>query len=299
MSCGRVNIKGRTTLWRCWKRSDFRVGVAIVVSLVMIAILGSTIAPYPEEGEGMVTEAAKQRGPQPPSTKHPFGTDIVGRDMLSRVLIGSRYSLIQTTLVIFGSLAIGVFLGVLAGYFRGAVEVAVNYAIELFLLLPPVVVAAALSVVIGTGMHTVILSLVITWWAWYARIAYVQSRQIRELDFVKVSEALGFGRVYVAFRHILPNVAPPVVVQSMIDSASVLLEIATINFLIGSVSASLDTPDWGMMIGYGFRYITTYWWMSFFPGLFLIVIAFGFILVGDAISEESSPNLRRRWKQWF
>ncbi|MEM4491279.1 MAG: ABC transporter permease [Sulfolobales archaeon] len=299
MNFTRVSNKGRTTLWRCLRRTDFKVGVTIIATLTIIAILSPVITPYPDEGVGLITEAAKQRGPQPPSLKHPFGTDMVGRDMLSRVLIGSRYSLIQTTLVIFGSLAIGVVLGVLAGYFRGIVEAVVNYAIELFLLLPPVIVAAALSVAIGPGMSTVVLSLILTWWAWYARLAYIQSRQIRELDFIKVSEALGFGRVYVAFRHLLPNVAPPVVVQSMIDTASVLLEIATVNFLIGSVSASLDTPDWGMMIGYGFRYITTYWWMSFFPGLFLVVTAFGFILVGDAISEESSPNLRRRWRQWF
>ncbi|MEM1623774.1 MAG: ABC transporter permease [Sulfolobales archaeon] len=299
MSHNRVVSKGRTTLWRCLRRTDFKVGVAIITALTIIAILSPIIAPYPNEGEGLITEAAKQRGPQSPSPRHPFGTDVVGRDMLSRVLIGSRYSLIQTALVIFGSLAIGVTLGVLAGYFRGIVEAVINYAIELFLPLPPVIVAAALSVTIGSGMLTVVLSLILTWWAWYARLAYIQSRQVRELDFIKISEALGFGRVYVAFRHILPNVAPPVIVQSMIDTASVLLEIATVNFLIGSVSASLDTPDWGMMIGYGFRYITTYWWMSFFPGLFLVVAAFGFILLGDAISEESSPNLRRRWEQWF
>ncbi|MEM2006797.1 MAG: ABC transporter permease [Sulfolobales archaeon] len=299
MSYNRTIIKSRTTLWRCLRRADFKVGVTIIAALILIATLSSVIAPYPDEGAGLITEAAKQRGPQPPSAEHPFGTDIVGRDMLSRVLIGSCYSLIQTILVIFGSLSIGVILGVFAGYIRGIVEAVVNYAIELFLLLPSVIVAAALSVIIGPGMLTVVLSLILTWWAWYARIAYVQSRQVRELDFIKVSEALGFRRVYIAFRHVLPNVAPPVVVQSMIDTASVLLEIATINFLIGSVSASLDTPDWGMMIGYGFRYITTYWWMSFFPGLFLVVTAFGFILVGDAVSEESSPNLRRRWRQWF
>lgn len=299
MSYDHTSIRGRAVLWRCWRRVDFKVGIAIVVILMLITAMSPMIAPYPEEGEGLVTEAAKQRGPQPPSLKHLFGADIVGRDVLSRVLIGSRYSLLQTILVIFGSLTVGVVLGVLAGYSRGIVEVAISYSIELFLLLPPVVVAAALSVIIGPGIHTVVLSLVLTWWAWYARIAYIQSRQIRELDFVKISEALGFRKVYVAFRHVLPNVAFPVVVQSMIDSASVLLEIATVNFLIGSVSAYLDTPDWGMMIGYGFRYITTYWWMSFFPGLFLVVTAFGFILVGDAISEESSPSLRRRWKQWF
>lgn len=299
MSQIRLSNRDRATLWRCWRRKDFNVGLTIIAVLTLIAILSPAITPYPEEGEGLVTEAAKQRGPQPPSISHPFGTDIVGRDVLSRVISGSRYSLLQTFLVILGSLSVGIVLGVLAGYLRGILEVLVSYSIELFILLPPVVVAAAMSVVIGPGVHTVVLSLVLTWWAWYARMAYIQSRHIRELDFVKVSEALGFRRIYTAFRHILPNVAPSIVVQSVIDSASVLLEIATINFLIGSVSASLDSPDWGMMVGYGFRYITTYWWMSFFPGLLLVIVALGLILVGDALSEESSPNLRRRWKQWF
>ncbi len=292
-------VRGRPTLWRCWRRRDFKVGLMIVIVLALIAALSPVVAPYPEEGEGLVTEAAKQRGPLPPSAGHPFGTDAVGRDVLSRVLIGSRYSLLQTALVILGSLTVGVLLGALAGYLGGIAEALINYFIELFLPLPPVVVAAALSVLIGPGMSTVVLSLVLTWWAWYARIAYVHSRQLRDLDFVKVSEALGFRRIYVALHHILPNVASPVVVQSVLDSASVLLEVSSINFLIGSVVAPFDAPDWGTMVGYGFRYITTYWWMSFFPGLFLVLTAFGFILIGDAVSEESSPSLRRRWRLWF
>lgn len=286
-------------LKRCWRRVDFRVGVAILTSLALIALLSPVVVPYPEEGEGVVTDDARQRGPQPPSVRHLFGTDVVGRDVLSRVFIGSRYSLLQTTVVILGSLVLGVVLGVLAGYLRGLYEVAISYAIELFILLPPAIVAAALSVIVGPSLYVVAASLIATWWAWYARIAYLLSRQIRELDFIKVSEALGFRRIYVAFRHVLPNIAPAVVVQSIVDSSSILLEVATINFLIGSVSASLDTPEWGIMVGYGFRYITTYWWMSLFPGFFLIIAALGFILIGDSVSEESSPNLRRRWVRWF
>ncbi len=289
----------RETLRRCWRRRSFRAGVAILVALALVAVLSPVLAPYPDEGEGLVTDAARLRGPLPPSAAHPFGTDVFGRDVLSRVLVGSRYSLLQTVLVMVGSLALGVFLGVLAGYLGGVPEALISYAVELFLPLPPVVVAAALSVVIGPGMLTVALSLVLTWWAWYARIAHVQSRELRDLDFVKVSEALGFGKIHVALHHVLPNVAPKVVVQSVLDSASVLLEISSINFLIGSVATAFDAPDWGTMIGYGFRYITTYWWMSFFPGLFLTLAAFGFILVGDALSEESSPSLRRRWWLWF
>ncbi|MCX8184546.1 MAG: ABC transporter permease [Sulfolobales archaeon] len=299
MSQRHTDIRGRNTLQRCWRRVDFKVGIAILASLALIAILGPRVVPYPEEGEGIVTDAARLRGPQPPSMKYLFGTDVVGRDMLSRVFIGSRYSLLQTTIVVFGSLLLGIVLGVLAGYLRGIYEAAINYAIELFILLPPVMIAAALSVVIGPSIYTVVASLIMTWWAWYARIAYIMSRQIREFDFVKVSEALGSRRIYVAFRHILPNVAPTVIMQSIVDSSSILLEVAAINFLIGSVSTSLDAPEWGMMIGYGFRYVTTYWWMSLFPGFFLVIAALGFILIGDSVSEESSPNLRKRWTRWF
>lgn len=298
MSYARAS-RERATLQRCWRRRDFRAGLAILVALALVAVLSPVLAPYPEEGEGLVTEAARLRGPLPPSAEHPFGTDVFGRDVLSRVLVGSRYSLLQTILVVGGSLALGVLLGSLAGYLGGLLGALMSYAIELFLPLPPILVAAALSVVVGPGMHTVVLSLVMTWWAWYARIAYVQSRQLRDLDFVKVSEALGFGRVHVALHHILPNVAPQVAVQAVLDSAAVLLEVSSINFLIGGIAAPFDAPDWGTMIGYGFRYITSYWWMSLFPGLLLTLAAFGLILVGDAVSEESSPSLRRRWRLWF
>ncbi|ADM28565.1 binding-protein-dependent transport systems inner membrane component [Ignisphaera aggregans DSM 17230] len=290
------------------KRSiKFRVGIAIIIPIIVIAIFSSYIAPYPDEGMGLVTEEARSRVGLPPclpfsctSIKHLLGTDDMGRDLLSRIIMGTPTALLQTTIVIVVSVFLGLFLGIIAGFYGRAIEILLSYIIELFLVVPSILLAAAFITIIGRGLISVILALILSWWSWYARLTYVIVRQVRELEFVVLSKLFGYPKSYIVLRHIFPNVAPTILVQAVSDAGSVLIEIASINFLIGASSvSSIDFPDWGLIIGYGIRYIRSYWWISFFPGLFISLLAIGLIFIGDSISENYSPLIRRRWRLWF
>lgn len=290
------------------KRSlKFRLGFAITLAVVFMSIIGLITPPYADEGWGLVTpEALSRQGLSPclpfscPSLSHLFGTDEMGRDLLSRILVGSHIALLQVASVLLLSLFLGIFLGILAGYSNRIVEKLLSYLTELFMVIPSFVVAAAFVVIFGRGMLAVIMALVLTWWPWYAKTAYTIVRGLRELDFIVICEVMGASRAYIIFKHILPNTLPLVLVQAIGDAGSITIEIASINFLIGTASAqSIDLPEWGMIMGYGLRYIRTYWWITIYPGIFLLILALGLVLMGDGLSEYMSPVLRRRWKSWI
>ncbi|WFO74872.1 ABC transporter permease [Desulfurococcaceae archaeon MEX13E-LK6-19] len=285
-------------LARAWrKRIGFRIGLVLATIITFMAVFGPWIAPYPEEGWGIAKPETQLRGPQPPSIEHPFGTDILGRDLLSRILIGAGYALLQITLVVSISLVIGFVVGVTAAYYRGVIEKILNYFTEVFMAFPAIIIALALNTLVGRGLYVVIASLVITWWSWYARIAYVHARGIREMDYVVLAELAGVPSWKIVLRHIMPNTFTPVFVQAITDSGSVLLEAAAINFL--GLGLPSDYPDWGVLVQNGFRYIYSYPWISLIPGAFILLAALGFSLLGDSLREELDPKLRRRWRLWF
>jgi peptide/nickel transport system permease protein len=289
------------------KSPKFRLGFAITLAMVFLSVVGLIASPYADEGWGLVSpEALTRQGLPPclpfscPSLSHLFGTDEMGRDLLSRILVGTHIALLQVVSVLLLSLFLGIFLGILAGYSNRVVEKLLTYLTELFMVMPSFIVAAAFVVVFSRGMLTVIMALVLTWWPWYAKTAYTIVRGLRELDFIVICEVMGASRAYIIFKHILPNTLPIVLVQAIGDAGSIAIEIASINFLIGTASAqSIDLPEWGMIMGYGLRYIRTYWWITIYPGTFLLILALGLVLMGDGLSEYISPVLRRRWKSWI
>ncbi len=286
----------RGLIERSWRRRrTFKAGVIISATLILIAILGPFIAPYPSEGWGIPPETP--RGARPPSWEHLFGTDASGRDLLSRILIGASVALLQVVIVIAVSLGIGLFIGALSAYYRGWIERILNYFIEVFMAFPAIIVALALRSMIGRGLMIVLLSLIITWWSWYARIAYIYARSIREMDYVLLAELSGLPRWRILFRHIIPNTMTPVIVQAITDTGGVLLEAASINFL--GLGLPADYPDWGVLVQNGFNYIYSYPWISLIPGAFILLAALGFSMIGDTLREELDPRLRRRWKLWF
>ncbi|MEM1560440.1 MAG: ABC transporter permease [Ignisphaera sp.] len=307
MSGSKVKIVLRGFLSLLKTSRKFSIGFTIVAIMVILSIIGLVKTPYHLEGWGIVTEEAiKRQGLAPclpfncPSINHIFGTDDMGRDLLSRILVGAHLALIQTVTVVIISITLGILMGIAAGYSNTFIEKISTYIVELFIIIPSMVLAAAFITIIGRGMQSVLMALILTWSPWYGRLTYILVRQIRELDFIKICEAMGFSKTYIVFKHILPNVAPIIFVEGITDSSSVLIEIASINFLIGVASlTSIDLPDWGMIVGYGIRYVRTFWWISFFPGLFIALTAFGLMLLGDGLSETSSPWLKRRWRLWF
>ncbi|MGC8982680.1 MAG: ABC transporter permease [Desulfurococcaceae archaeon] len=292
----------KLTLRKSLKKTRFRVGLVLVAALVVLAITAPYIAPYPLEGLGYVYPETLARRLQPPSLNHPFGTDLLGRDLFSRVLIATRTALVQVLVVAALSLLTGIFVGVIAAYFKGPLEMLLNYFVELFMSIPTIVIALLFRMVFGQGMHVVITSLVVVWWAWYARIAYVYAKSFVEMDYVILAKLSGLNPFRIIMRHVARNTLQPMLVQTTSDLGSILLEASAINFM--GLGLPQGSPEWGVMVyeavwGLGLELFKTAPWLGVFPGLFILVSALGFSLVADTLREEMDPRLRKKWRLWF
>jgi len=281
---------------RAWRRPAFRVALSLALALTALGLLGPYVAPYPLQGLGV--EVVPEKSLLPPSLEHLLGTDVMGRDILSRVLFGLWRAVIVTLLVISVSAALGLFVGSAAAVLPKPAETVFVYIMELFISVPSILLAAALVATAGGGLVPLTVALVLTWWPWYGRVAYAQARAIRELDFVNLPRVFGLSRLYVVRRHIVPHVVPPVLVEALSDLGSVVIEMSTITFIFGA-SQSISEPDLGVMIGLGLRYVTTHPWVALFPAIFLALLAISFTVFGEVLYEEANPVLRKRWFKWF
>ena len=295
-------LKPNSAIRRCLKTTRFRIGLVMVGIIVFIALFAPFIALYPQEGYGYIPfEDISIRRLQPPSLKHPFGTDSLGRDLFSRVIIGTRLALIQSIGVISISLIIGTIVGASAAYFRGVVEKASNYLIELFMAIPAIIIALFLRMTIGQGLQVVVIALVLTWWAWYARISYVYAKSIVDMEYVTLARLSGLGHFTIITRHVLRNMIQPVLVQAVSDIGSALLEASAINFM--GLGLEQGSPEWGIIL-----YEAIFWepgafirapLLAIIPGVFILVTTLGFSLVADPLRETLDPKLGKRWRLWF
>ncbi len=265
------------------------VGLSIIVALIIIAILAPILAPYPDQALG---EPNLKERLQPPSRLHPFGTDHLGRDILSRVIYGTRTSLIVGFSVVFLALLIGVPLGLIAGYFGGKVDLIIMRITDIFLAFPPLLLALLIATTLGRGMINAILALAISWWPWYTRLARGMAISVKERPYVEASRAMGISDWKIMIRHVLPNSLSPLIVQATMDMGSAILEAAALSFL--GLGVQPPTPDWGLMVSEGKDYFLNYWWYPVFPGLAIFITVMAFNLLGDAVREVIDPRLRRR-----
>lgn len=260
-------------------------GVAVIALLVVLAVFGPWIAPYPGQGAGESDVPARMLGP---SFAHPFGTDGLGRDMLSRVIIGARPALVVSLLVVGLAMLIGVPLGALAGYRRGRLDALIMRVTDLFLAFPPLLLAMAIVAALGPGLDHAALALAISWWPWYARLARGTATSLRERPFIEAARSIGVGEATILRRHIVPNSITPIMVQATIDIGTVILAAGSLAFL--GLGASPPTPDWGLMVAEGRTYILDQWWLSTFPGLAIFVAVLAFNLVGDLLLDLLDPR---------
>ena len=260
-------------------------GVIVIALLLVLAVFGPWIAPYPGQGEGESDVAARML---PPSLAHPFGTDGLGRDMLSRVIIGARPALVVSGLVVGLAMLIGVPLGALAGYRRGRLDAAIMRVTDLFLAFPPLLLAMAIVAALGPGLDHAALALAISWWPWYARLARGTATSLRERPFVEAARSIGVSELTILRRHIVPNALTPILVQATIDIGTVILAAGSLAFL--GLGAAPPTPDWGLMVADGRTYILDQWWLSAFPGLAIFAAVLAFNLVGDLLLDLLDPR---------
>jgi len=245
-------------------------GLVIIVIVALAAVFGPWLAPDPGTGAGVIDVDRRMMAP---SREYPFGTDWLGRDMLSRVILGARIAL-QVSFVVVGlAVLVGVPLGAAAGYVGGWLDGVIMRATDLFLAFPPLLLAMAIVAALGPGLQNATFALVVSWWPWYARIARGLAVSLREWPFVDAARSMGIKDRVIIVRHIVPNSIGPIVVQATIDIGTVIL-----------------APDWGLMVAEGRQFILEQWWLVTFPGLAIFFTVLAFNLVGDLLLRLLDPR---------
>ncbi|GAA4565307.1 ABC transporter permease [Planotetraspora kaengkrachanensis] len=254
------------------------VGAVLLAIIVLAALLAPLIAPYPEDG-GSATHPLEAL--LPPSGAHWFGTDQVGRDVLSRVLYGARTSLLIAVAVLVISGVVGVVLGVVAGYAGGWVRDVIMRITDIFLAFPALLLSLALAVVLQPSVTTVIVAISVTWWPWYARLTASVAASVATRGFVDSARCLGVPAPVIVFRHVLPNSLTPVLVQLSLDGGGVILTAAALSYL--GLGAHEPTSEWGLMVQQGQSLFTTDWWVVTCPGVAILITAFAFNVLGEGL----------------
>jgi peptide/nickel transport system permease protein len=263
------------------------VGLVIVLATVVVAVLAPRLAPHPLDAY----ESHPRERLQAPSADFPFGSDNLGRDVLSRVILGARAALTIAVLVVAGALLIGVPLGLVAGYHRGWVPEVIMRVTDVFLAVPQLILALALAQLLGPSLKNAMLALTLTYWPFFTRVVFAETRRIRVSVFVEALEGLNAGAFRIMFAHILPNAAPPIIVRATIGMGFTILSAAVLGFL--GMGATPPDPEWGLAIAESRQYLPEAWWFSTFPGLAIFLVVFGFNLLGDGLRDVVDPRLRR------
>lgn len=263
---------------------DFAIGLTILAVVLAAAVAAPLIAPYDpvKQDYGALL--------QPPSSAHWFGTDHLGRDVASRVIHGSRIALTVGVAIVFIQMVIGVTLGLLSGYFRGAVDNLLNAVTDVMLAIPTIVLVITVAGFLGSGLRNVIIALGVVGWRAFARIVRADTLAARERQYVDAALATGASNPRVMFRHILPNVAGSIIVYGSLATAMAILWAAALSFL--GFGAQPPTPDWGYMVAEGRNYMRQAWWMTAFPGGAIMLTVLAFNLVGDGLRDLLDPNIR-------
>ena len=268
------------------------VAVVIILLIFIIAIFAPELAPYPSDGAGnMNPDTAYATQFKAPSSHHLMGTDKYGRDVLSRVIYGSRIPLEISFIVTLSIVLIGVPIGGFAGYYGGKVDEVIMRITDIFLAFPALVLAIFFVAFLGASITNVMIALVVSWWPWYTRIVRGMAASLRERPYVEAAKVMGGKNLTIIRRHILPNSLGPVVVQMTLDIGTVILAAAGLSFI--GLGAQPPTAEWGTMVADGRDYIFTYWWLGTFPGLAILILVLAFNLVGDGLRDVLDPRSKR------
>jgi peptide/nickel transport system permease protein len=261
--------------------------VALIVLFVLAAIFAPLIAPYDPNAQNLLGRM-KSPGTVSRSFYYLLGSDELGRDLLSRLIYGARVSLSVAFASVILSGAVGVLLGMLAGYLRGWVEVIVMRVVDVFLSIPAILLAIITVAVLGPGLINVIVVLALTRWPRYARVAYGQTLGIANMPYVRLATFMGAGPLRILFRHILPNIIGAVTVVATLEFGLMVLFEAGLSFL--GLGVQPPTASWGAMLSTGRNYLATAWWIATFPGVCLFLLILAINLIGDNLRDRFDPR---------
>ncbi|MCA2012291.1 ABC transporter permease [Cereibacter sphaeroides] len=263
------------------------LGALLIFGLIVVAVLAPWIAPYPED----VTAFHLADRLQPPSAEHLFGTDRMGADVFSRLLFGARITITIAVIAVGVAVAIGVPIGLVAGYYDGFTGGFLMRTSDIFLAVPQIVLAIAIAQTLGPSVENVILALSVTYWPFWARLVYAETKSLKKQTFVEAAQALGASDWRVMVMHILPNTASAIIVRTSIGMGATILTAAALGFL--GLGAPPPTPEWGRTISEAREFLPDAWWYAAAPGLAIFLVVMGFNLLGDGLRDILDPKLRK------
>jgi peptide/nickel transport system permease protein len=260
-------------------------GAAVIVLWVLLAAFGQIISPY----DANIVDVAVRL--QPPSWQHWMGTDQLGRDVATRVVLGARVSLaVGFSVVLIGGL-FGTLLGATAAFIRGWTEEGLMRLTDLVFCFPPIILAMAIAAALGIGTVNTCIAMLVVWWPKFARLARSLVLTQRSLEYVEAAQAIGFPPAHILLRQIIPNAVGPLIVLTTLDLGNAILVFAGLSFLgLGVVP---PTPEWGAMVAEG-RELVQQWWVATFPGIAILTVVMGFNFVGDGLRDWLDPHARTR-----
>lgn len=258
------------------------LGLVVILLLVLVAIFASWLAPYLPDEQVLIQRL------QPISMQHWFGTDELGRDILSRVIYGSRYALYVVGLVTGMVVPMGLAIGIIAGYVGGIIDKILMRIIDIFLAFPKLILALAFVAALGPGINNAIFAIILTAWAPYARLARAQTLSIAKSEFICAIKLQGASSLRILIKHILPLCLNTIIIQASLDMSGFILAVAGLGFL--GVGAQPPMPEWGAMIATGREYILEQWWLITFPGTAIVMVSVGFNLLGDGLRDIFDPR---------
>ncbi|MBP6737249.1 MAG: ABC transporter permease [Rhodobacteraceae bacterium] len=270
--------------WLRFRRNPLAMaGLTVVVLLLVVAAFAPWLAPYDP-----IAQNLKLRLLPPLSEGHILGTDDFGRDILSRLIMGSRITLFIITLVAVTAPLFGMLVGTIAGYFGGWTDEILMRITDIFLAFPKLILALALVAVLGPGMENAVLAIALTSWPPYARVARAETLTVRNSDYIAAVRLQGAGAARIIWGHVMPMCLPSVIIRVTLDMAGVILIAAGLGFL--GLGVQPPMPEWGAMISAGRKYLFEQWWVATMPGLAIFIVSLGFNLLGDGLRDVLDPR---------
>lgn len=265
-----------------------RICLIVLLLILISAIFAPLLAPYPGDA---ILDSHPENSLAPISSEHIFGTDELGRDILSRVIYGARISISTAIITVFIAVVIGSVIGVIAGSRGGWIDEILMRITDMFLSFPPLLLAIAIAALLGPSLVNAQIAIVAAWWPSYARLLRGQAISVKERQFVKAAEAIGTKPGSIMFRHVMPNCIAPLIIEASLDMGGVILTIASLSFL--GLGAQPPIPEWGLMVSTSRNYFMNAWWYSIFPGIAIFLTVLTFNILGDSLREILDPKTRK------
>ena len=263
------------------------LGFLLILGLILVAILAPWLATHPND----VAEFHPAKRLRPPGADHLFGTDRMGSDVYSRLLFGARITITIAVIAVGVSVLIGVPIGLLAGYYRNWLSDLLMRVSDIFLAVPQIVLAIAIAQTLGPSIENVILALSATYWPFWARLVYAETRSALNETYVEAAVALGASPWRVMVLHVLPNISSSIIVRTTIGMGGTILTAAALGFL--GLGPPPPTPEWGRTIAESREYLPDAWWYATMPGIAIFLVVMGFNLLGDGLRDLLDPKTRR------